>query len=410
MNVGSLNARVAAIGKRIKLGSRGEPDVVLHAIRLSVWARWYVWFVVAVMLARRPELWYPERIGWVFLSVLLAAINGFVHLQLLKNRPMTWRWMLVLSAVDIALITANIAVKDNFDNFIFVTYYPSLALFAVVFSSLWFILPWVTATAVLYSLIIVTTGPELDIDAGEDHVLVARLSMMYLVAVVVSMVVRFERARWRAAVSRERRMRQERVDLSQIIHDTTAQTAFMVDVGIHRARKLAGESGDQLAEVLDATADLSRSAVWQIRGPIDEGRIVEGRELGRVLWSHCRSFETISGIPTEFLQSGEEPPLPREVRSGLFSIAHNALTNAFQHARASRVEVGLSCEDDLITLSISDDGIGLPEDYAERGRGFDGMRAVADRMGGALIVDSSEGDRGTTVTCTIPCIGDEGGN
>ncbi len=410
MNFGSLNARVAAIGKRIDMGSRGEPDVVLHAIRLSVWGRWYIWLFVAIMLARRPELWYPERIGWVVLSVLLAAINGFVHLRLLKNRSMTWRWMFVLSAVDIALITANIAVKDNFDNFIFVTYYPSLALFAVVFSSLMVILPWVTATAAVYTLVIVTTGPGLDIDAGQDHVLVARLAMMYLVAVIVSMIVRFERARWRSAVSRERRMRQERVELSQTIHDTTAQTAFMVDVGIHRAKRLAGESDGELAEVLDATADLSRSAVWQIRGPIDEGRIVEGRELGRVLWSHCKSFETISGIPTEFSQSGEEPHLSRDIRSGFYSVAHNALTNSYLHARANRVEVGLFYEDDRITLSVSDDGVGLPEDYAERGRGYDGMRSIAKRMGGTLIVESSERERGATVTCSVPRVGYQGGN
>ena len=35
------------------------------------------------------------------------------------------------------------------------------------------------------------------------------------------------------------------------------------------------------------------------------------------------------------LQSGTEPPLTVETRARLFSIAHNALTNAFLHARAA---------------------------------------------------------------------------
>ena len=82
-------------------------------------------------------------------------------------------------------------------------------------------------------------------------------------------------------------------------------------------------------------------------------------------------------------QSGTEPPLTTETRARLFSIAHNAMTNAFLHARPARVEVGLSFEADLVRLSVSDDGVGLPDDYAERGRGFDGMRLDAEQMGGA---------------------------
>ena len=72
----------------------------------------------------------------------------------------------------------------------------------------------------------------------------------------------------------------------------------------------------------------------------------------------------------------------------LFSIAHNALTNAFRHADASKVTIHLSFEDDGLRMSVSDDGTGLPEGYAERGHGFRNMRADAERMGGRLEVAS----------------------
>ena len=35
-------------------------------------------------------------------------------------------------------------------------------------------------------------------------------------------------------------------------------------------------------------------------------------------------------------------------------------------------------------MSVSDDGIGLPDDYADRGHGFRNMRTDAERMGGRL--------------------------
>ena len=102
------------------------------------------------------------------------------------------------------------------------------------------------------------------------------------------------------------------------------------------------------------------------------------------------------------VQSGREPPLPAEVRTGLFSIARNALTNAFLHAQAGRVEVKLDFQADAIRLSVSDDGVGLPEDYAKLGRGFSGMEADAQRMGGQLIVESWGQQGGTTITCVVP--------
>ena len=225
---------------------------------------------------------------------------------------------------------------------------------------------------------------------------------MYLMVLGISFITRFERVRWQTAVSRERQLLRERIELSQTIHDTTAQTAYMIGLGIHRARELAGESNEDLVAALDATSALSRSAMWEVRGPMDAGHILEGRELGRVLWSHCATFETITGVPAEMSQSGTEPPLTTETRSRLFSIGHNALTNAFLHARPGRVEVRLSFETGQVRLSVSDDGVGLPDGYAERGRGFDGMRTDAEQMGGRLIVESGEGGGGTTIACVVP--------
>ena len=183
----------------------------------------------------------------------------------------------------------------------------------------------------------------------------------------------------------------------------------MIGMGIHRARELADESNGELVAALDATAELSRSAVWELRRPIDAGRIFEGRELGPVLWSHCATFEKITAIPAKMSQSGTEPPLSTDTRARLFSIAHNALTNAFLHARPGRVEVGLDFEPGQIRLSVSDDGAGLPDDYAERGRGLKSMSAEAEKLGGSLVAGSGRHGVGTTIACVVPYKADRRG-
>ena len=112
-----------------------------------------------------------------------------------------------------------------------------------------------------------TAGSGLDLDAGKEKALVARLAAMYAIVLGISLISRFERSRWRTAVASERQLRQERIELSQTIHDTTAQTAYMIGLGIHRARNLADEANEELK------AALTRPWSWRCR--LDERRLDE---------------------------------------------------------------------------------------------------------------------------------------
>ena len=392
-----------AITERFPSTIPHEPDVVRYAAWVSVWGRWLIWAVTLVQFVYRPGFWYHRGDYEYFLPLVPPiALNGLVHYRLLTNRPVTWRWMLLLSAVDMVVFTFGIYLQRGFEGFLYLAYYPTLALFVLVFPSLWLALALTTVTAVVYTVICLTVGLGLDFVAGDEKELLARVTAMYALVLCVSLIVRFERTRRQAAVERESHLQQERIELSQTIHDTTAQTVYMVGLGIHRAKQLADGSHEELGTALDATSTLLRSAMWELRSPIDAGHIFEGRALGPVLWSHCATFEKITDVPTRMSQSGTEPSLAMETRARLFSIAHNALTNAFLHAQPGGVEVRLDFEPASIRLSVSDDGMGLPDDFAERGRGFSGMRADAEKLGGTLIVGSGADRVGTTITCVVP--------
>ncbi len=82
------------MGNRLERLFRADPDVVRHAVRVSVWGRWYIWLVGAVMLAHRPGLWYPEYLGFGVLNVSLPATTdctaqGSVCTQ--DRRPLSQR-------------------------------------------------------------------------------------------------------------------------------------------------------------------------------------------------------------------------------------------------------------------------------------------------------------------------------
>ena len=225
---------------------------------------------------------------------------------------------------------------------------------------------------------------------------------MYGLVAIVNIIAKFERARWRGAVERERDLQRERVEFSQTVHDTTAQSAYMIGLGIDTARAQAGDAIPELAATLEETSRLSRSAIWELRHPIHMGGIYEGRALSSALRSHATSFSNVTSVPCELTQTGVEPPLSTGTRGLLFSIAHNALTNAYRHAGASRVAIHLACAEDEVRLSVSDDGVGLPADYAQHGHGFENMRGDAQRLGGRLVVEPRGPMGGATVTCVMP--------
>ena len=387
-----------------------DPDGLRYVATVVVRVHWFFIAVLVIEVLYRPYYGVVTSIAYGLFLLLLAGLSGYTQYRLRSDRMITWRWMLTVWAIDVFIVSAAVSISNGFSHFFFhLFYYPVLAGFAVIFTSFRFNMALVTMVSVIYAAISLGVGDGLDIEARDEKALFARIAIMYGIVATVNMISRFERMRWGETVKHEQALLRERTESSQAIHDTTAQTAYMIGMGIHRARELADESNGELVAALDATAELSKSAIWELRRPIDAGRIFEGRELGPVLWSHCATFEKITAIPANMSQSGTEPPLSTDTRARLFSMAHNALTNAFLHARPGLVEVRLDFESDGIRLSVSDDGAGLPDDYAERGRGFKGMNDDAERMGGTLVVDSGKGEGGTTIACVVPYKADRRG-
>ena len=383
-----------------------RPDDLRHNLRISVWVRWFGTLAWLTQLNYRPNFADPNYIPNTLFAVLLLALNGYVHYRIESKRTVTWHWALALSAMDTVMLTAGLAISGGFANTFFVLYYPSIAMFAVVFTSFRLTFAWVTMVAALYAVVSLAVEPGPDFEIKEEKVLFTRIVVMYAVAAAVNLVSRFERIRRREAVERQQELQRERIELSQTIHDTVGQSAYLMGLGLETAIEMANARGDknrdELVASLSATHMLSKSTMWELRHPIDAGPIFEGSELSRVLRAHVSTFATITSIPTELLQDGQEPELPVATRGLLLSIAHNAMTNAFRHAKAGKVTLALSFKDDGVLLSVSDDGIGLPGDYAQRGHGFRNMRSDAERMGGSLEAGLNEAGRGTTVTCAVP--------
>ena len=394
-----------------------SPEELLHAARVLIWVRWFGLTAAFVEIHYRVDYGSLSHILNTFYCLGFLAANGYVQWLIHRRGTVKPAWLLGLSALDLVVISFSTSISGGFNSPYFPAYYFAVAVFAYVFTSPRFVLPWTTLVAVIYSVLSFTVEPTLDLAGKEEQHLFYRVLVLYSVSVVVGIIAGLERESRRKGLERERELQRregelqrQRIELSQQIHDTTAQWAYMIGLGVEGAMELAEESrqdsNEDSREALKArlrlVADLSRSAMWELRHPIDGGQIFRGEELGEVLEAHAATFTVISSVPAELVQRGREPPLSTIHRSLLFSVAHNALTNVFRHADASRVVIGLDCDGEELRLSVRDDGAGLPPDHEARGHGFRNMRADAERMGGCLEVRSDRNGGGTTVTCVVP--------
>ena len=259
-----------------------DPDEVSYAANIAVWVRWFLQVGAITTLVHEPSFTHlqsmPQSIPFILMHVSLVTLNGYVHYRLVTKRRVTWRHLLVLSAVDLVLITATV-VDLGYDSIWFVGYYPALAIFAAVFTAPLLYLTWTTVTASMYVGVVLTAGPGLALDGTDGKGLYIRVIAMFGVVLVINFITRFQQRRAREAIEREGALQRERIELSQAIHDTAAQTAYMIGLGIDAAKEVAGDSNKELTARLDATSRLSKTAVWQLRRPIDMGRIFDGREL-----------------------------------------------------------------------------------------------------------------------------------
>ena len=386
-----------------------SPEELLHAAKVLLWVRWLGLTAALIEIHYRVDHGSLSHILNTFYCLGFLAINGYVQWLIHRRGTVKPVWLLGLNVLDLVVISFSTSISGGFNSPYFVVYYFAVAVFAYIFTAPRLVLTWTTLVAVVYSVLSFTVEPTLDIAAKEEQHLFYRVLILYAVAAVVSIIAGLERdsrrkglERERELQRRERELQRQRIEISQTIHDTTAQWAYMIGLGVDGALELVEESNEELKGKLRLVAELSRSAMWELRHPIDGGQIFRGEELGDVLEAHAATFTVITSVPAELVQHGREPPLSIIEKSLLFSMAHNALTNVTRHAGASEVTISLDCDGEKLRLSISDDGVGVPEDYGSRGHGFRNMRADAERMGGVLEVDSDRDGGGTTVTCVVP--------
>ena len=198
----------------------------------------------------------------------------------------------------------------------------------------------------------------------------------------------------------------ERTRIAQELHDTLLQGFLSASMQLHVADdQLAAESPakpfvGRVLELMGRVIDEGRNAVRGLRSPDARSENLEQafsglqQELGLARGSSFRVFA-----------EGEARVLRPVIGETVYRIGREAVTNAFRHSRASKIEVELQYAPKHLRLLVRDNGVGIDQAVVRTGLdghwGLSGMRERAEEIGAKLRVLSSPA-AGTEIELSVP--------
>ncbi len=199
----------------------------------------------------------------------------------------------------------------------------------------------------------------------------------------------------------------ERQRLSRQMHDGPAQSLTnlilqaeicerLFDTDPSRARTELGN----LKAAVAATFQKVKSFILNLR-PM----MLDDLGLVPTLRRYVDGFAENSGVSTRLTVTGKEWRLESYKEVTIFRLIQELLNNAVEYSHATSVQINLDMGDDLVRVSLEDNGSGFDLDSMSSSTaeqlGLTTMRERVEMLGGQIYFDSGLG-RGTKVSFELP--------
>ncbi len=194
----------------------------------------------------------------------------------------------------------------------------------------------------------------------------------------------------------------ERRQLGQYLHDDLCSHLLGIEVMQKIQRRKLAAIGYADLSTIDKICDLVQDAITKAsrisRGLCPTNIADQGLEL--TLKALCRDISDIYGVSCRLTYDTETYLPDHKVATHIYYIAREAAYNAVKHGNAANIVLTLSRANDSATLTIHDDGKGLPDHPTGGGMGIRIMHYRASRIG-AILDMRRDGSAGSVVNLTF---------
>ena len=96
------------------------------------------------------------------------------------------------------------------------------------------------------------------------------------------------------------------------------------------------------------------------------------------------------------LEKLEDVKLPMDVKQNLYLIFKESINNSIKHSKCKLITLEANLRNDVLEISLNDDGIGFDESLLSKGNGLKNMESRAGQINGKIKIKSSL-NTGTTI-------------
>jgi signal transduction histidine kinase len=205
-----------------------------------------------------------------------------------------------------------------------------------------------------------------------------------------------------AMLAEDRAIVDERNRIAREIHDSLGHALTAQSIQLDNAIAFWQLEPTKAYSFLKEAKVLVATALREIRYSVAAMRAdpLEDKDLATAINSLCQEFSQRNSIIPQCRVSLTYP-LSNEVKTTLYRIVQEALTNISKHSEATEVMVELKTLPEHLSLLIKDNGTGFDPQQNITGFGLQGMRERVTALTGYLQMSSDFGC-GCTIAINIP--------
>jgi signal transduction histidine kinase len=193
-------------------------------------------------------------------------------------------------------------------------------------------------------------------------------------------------------------LRTEHDRMAKDLHDLIIQRVFGLGLGLTSASRRHPELRPVVAPLIEETDRIIREVRTVI---FDLGRSEATASLrSQVIDVTEQSIRALGFTPALEFAGPVDTLATEEVGAELLAVLREALSNVARHAAAGSASIRLGVSDGILSLTVTDDGVGL-DPTRPQGNGLDNVRARAGNLGGTADIRPGEAG-GTVVEWRVP--------
>ncbi|MEH0421167.1 sensor histidine kinase [Streptomyces sp. B21-083] len=196
----------------------------------------------------------------------------------------------------------------------------------------------------------------------------------------------------------------DRDRIARDLHDLAIQRLFAAGMTLQSTQRFvehpeAVERLTRTVDDLDDTIKIIRSTIFGLRTHGDGTRQGSGLR-GRVTEAVSSVAATLGFPPALQIEGLVETEVPADIADDTVAVLGEALSNTARHSGARAVDIRLRCSAGELTLTVSDDGRGVPDGVVRSG--LKNMEERAEERGGTMSLGVRPQGGGTSMVWRVP--------